>query len=46
MEQESMLLCQMNDDNMAKVCQYEETIERLHQDIEKFRNTEVCTQKL
>ena len=46
MEQESMLLRQMNDDNMAKVHQYEEIIERLHQDIENLRNTEVCTQKL
>ena len=45
MEQENVQLCQMNDENMAKVHQYEETIERLCGDIENLRNTEVCTQK-
>ena len=45
MEQENVQLCQMNDENMAKVHQYEETIERLREDIEYLRNTEVCKQK-
>ena len=41
MEQENMELRQMNDENIAKVCQYEETIEQLHQDIKNLGNTEV-----
>ena len=45
MEQENMQLCQMNDENIAKVHQYEETIERLREDIENLSNIEVCTHK-
>ena len=45
MEQENVQLCQINDENMAKVHQYEETIERLREDTENLRNTEVCKQK-
>ena len=41
MEQENMELRQMNDENIAKVCQYEKTIEQLHQDIKNLGNTEV-----
>ena len=45
MEQEKVQLCQINDKNMAKVHQYEETIERLCEDIESLKNSEVCKQK-
>ena len=40
-----MQLCQMNDENIAKVHQYEETIEQLREDIENLSNIEVCTHK-